>query len=227
MSIYDEITSAKDLVLEVKAHGLSTKLEDICRAQDIFGNSTVEELESLATDNGRYDRHGNPDPFGSCVSGKGGTQETFYQIIFTIWSWQEAAKYYNEHSNPLYIEGRKAVKRCDVLTGENQRLLDNLDTQIKAREEVDIKLRETLKELHVSCIRSYDLQAIRYFLTEQIEAEQEQISRATEDIVANIEQQDSHEYINACDTIKEAKVKLSQYKKLLSNLAEIKGVEVN
>jgi len=115
MSIYDKITTAKDLILEVKAHGLSTKIEDMCRAQDIFGNSTVEGLEALATDNGRRDTNGTPDQFGSWSSGKEGTQKIFYQIIFTIWSWEEATKYYNEHSNPLYIEGRKAIKECGEL----------------------------------------------------------------------------------------------------------------
>lgn len=35
-SIYDKVETAKDLIFEVAAHGLSTKQEDICRAQDIF-----------------------------------------------------------------------------------------------------------------------------------------------------------------------------------------------
>lgn len=81
------------------------------------------------------------------------------------------------------------------------------------------------RELHVSCIRDYDLQAIRFFITQQQGAEQSKIASATDDLVANIERQDSYEYTHACETIKEAKRKLSQYKKLLSNLAEIKGVK--
>lgn len=117
-SIYDNITTAKDLIFEVAAHGLSTKQEDICRAQDIFGNSTIEELAALATDNGRRDENGTPNQFGSWSSGSDGTQKYFYQIIFNIWSWADATKYYNEHSNPLYIEGREAVKERDTLKAE-------------------------------------------------------------------------------------------------------------
>ncbi len=126
MSIYDNIKTAKDLILEVTAHGLSTKQEDICRAQDIFGNSTVEELEALATNNGRRDNDGNPDQLGSWSSGSTGTQKIFYQIIFTIWNWEDATRYYNQHSNPLYIEGREAVKARDALKEEITRKEDSI-----------------------------------------------------------------------------------------------------
>lgn len=44
MSKYDDIKTAAELVAEVRAHGLSLDQEDICRAQDIFGNSPIEEL---------------------------------------------------------------------------------------------------------------------------------------------------------------------------------------
>lgn len=117
-SIYDNIKSAKDLIREVKAHGLSTKIEDICRAQDIFGNSTVGELEALATDTGRRDEDGTPNQFGNWTTGRDGTQGVFYQIIFEIWGWERSTEYYNTHSNPMYIEGRKAVRECDALKEE-------------------------------------------------------------------------------------------------------------
>lgn len=126
-SIYDNIKTAKDLILEVAAHGLSTKQDDICRAQDIFGNSTVEELAALATDNGRRDENGTPNQFGSRCSGSDGTQRYFYQIIFSIWNWRDATKYYNEHSNPLYIEGREAVKECKALKTEIARKDDTIE----------------------------------------------------------------------------------------------------
>ncbi len=126
MSIYDKIKTAKDLVFEVAAHGLSTKQEDINRAQDIFGNSTVEELEALATNNGRRDSNGSPDQFGNWSSGSDGTQKIFYQIIFAIWNWEDATRYYNQHSNPLYIEGREAVKARDTLKEEIIRKEDSI-----------------------------------------------------------------------------------------------------
>lgn len=99
-SIYDNINTATDLVKEVMCHGLSTKAEDICRAQDIFGNSSVEELVSLANDIGRNDEHGNPDPKGSWGSGRKGTQNTFYSIAFSIWNWEDATRFWNQYTNP-------------------------------------------------------------------------------------------------------------------------------
>lgn len=41
MSKYDSIKTAADLVKEVRIKGLSLDQEDICRAQDIFGNAPI------------------------------------------------------------------------------------------------------------------------------------------------------------------------------------------
>ncbi len=144
MSIYDNIKTAKDLIFEVKAHGLSTNIEDMCRAQDIFGNSTVEELEALATDNGRRDADGNPDQFGTWSSGKEGTQKYFYQIIFTIWNWEESTKYYNEHSNKIYIDAMKADR-------ENERLRAAIEKATQAEtnsQEAIADYRQAIRDLH-------------------------------------------------------------------------------
>ncbi len=80
-SIYDDIKTAADLVRHVSVHGLSTKEEDIFRAQDIFGHSTIEELDTLANDIGRNNENGEPDPNGSWSSGRKGTRDTFYFIL--------------------------------------------------------------------------------------------------------------------------------------------------
>ena len=69
-SKYDSIKTAKDLVSEVMMHGFSLNQEDICRAQDIFGHSTIEELVNLANDIGRNDENGTPDPKGTWSSGR-------------------------------------------------------------------------------------------------------------------------------------------------------------
>lgn len=156
MSIYDKIETAKDLILEVKAHGLSTKTEDICRAQDIFGHSTVEELEVLATDTGRRDNDGNPSQFGNWSSGSDGTQKIFYQIIFTIWNWEDATKYYNEHSNPFYIEGRKAVKKCETLASDIERKNKCLNTEIEMGKKTGALLT---KALNKQCELNAELEA--------------------------------------------------------------------
>ena len=41
-SKYDSIKTAAELVKEVRLNGLSLVQEDICRAQDIFGNAPIE-----------------------------------------------------------------------------------------------------------------------------------------------------------------------------------------
>lgn len=86
-SKYDSIKTAADLVAEVAAHGLSTEQEDQNRAADIFGNTSIEELDRLANDIGRNNQNGEPDPKGTWSSSRKGTQETFYFIAFSIWNW--------------------------------------------------------------------------------------------------------------------------------------------
>ena len=68
MSKYDSIKTAAELVKEVRLNGLSLAQEDICRAQDIFGNAPIEELVALANDIGRNNRDGEPDPKGTVSS---------------------------------------------------------------------------------------------------------------------------------------------------------------
>lgn len=99
-SIYDNISTAKELVNYVMVHGMSTKTEDICRMQDIFGNSAVEDLAFLANDIGRDNHDGEPDPKGTMYSGRRATRGTFYSILFSIWNWEDATRFWNTHTNP-------------------------------------------------------------------------------------------------------------------------------
>lgn len=99
-SKYDKIQTARDLVMEVRFHGMSLKQEDIVRAQDIFGNSTIEELNDLANDIGRNNENGEPDPKGTWSSTRVPTRDTFYSILFHIWNWEDATRFWNQHSNP-------------------------------------------------------------------------------------------------------------------------------
>lgn len=80
MSKYDKIETAAELVAEVQLHGLSTNQEDICRAQDIFGNSPLEELARLANEKA--------------------TQRTFYMILSNIWNWEDVTRFWNQYTNP-------------------------------------------------------------------------------------------------------------------------------
>ena len=134
-SIYDKIGSAKELVHEVMVHGFSTKQEDICRAQDIFGNATIEELDELANDIGRNNANGEPDPNGSWSSGRRETRSTFYSILFQIWNWEQATSFWNQHSNPEYKELR-------TLRGENKNLSKQIDAVRVTRDDLMKQLEE-------------------------------------------------------------------------------------
>ena len=104
MSKYDSIKTAAELVAEVRVHGLSLAQEDICRVKDIFGNAPIEDLVALANDIGRNNRNGEPDPKGSMSSNRPATQNTFYSILFRIWHWEDATRFWNQHTNPEHEE---------------------------------------------------------------------------------------------------------------------------
>lgn len=104
MSKYDSIKTAKEMIAEVMIHGLSLDPEDICRVQDIFGNTPMKELADLANDIGRNDADGNPDPNGSWSSTRRETRSTFYMILTHIWNFEEVVRFWNHYTNPEHNE---------------------------------------------------------------------------------------------------------------------------
>lgn len=146
-SIYDNIRTAKELVDIVGVQGLSTKVEDICRAQDIFGRAAIEELVELANDTGRNNENGEPDKNGSWSSNRKATRPIFYQILFQIWHWEDATRFYNQHSNPEYeelktlrTENKKLSGRVENLEAKRDELLAN------AKDASDVILEEMNKK---------------------------------------------------------------------------------
>lgn len=112
-SKYDNIKTATEMVQEVICHGLSTNQEDIIRVQDIFGQSTIGELDRLANDIGRNNEYGEPDPKGTYSSTRHPTRDVFYMILFNIWRWEDATLFWNQHSNPEreeLVDLRKSYK---------------------------------------------------------------------------------------------------------------------
>lgn len=149
-SIYDNIKTARELVSFVKAHGMSTKTEDICRAQDIFGNSTIEELDDLANDIGRNNDDGEPDPKGTWSSGRMETRSTFYSILFHIWNWEDATRFWHQHSNPEYEElkvlreeRRKLGEQVKQLTARRDELLADTKRGTEYIGELNSRLTDT------------------------------------------------------------------------------------
>lgn len=104
-SIYDNIKTPKELVIYVSAHGLSTAVNDIIRAQDIFGQAPISDLVELANDdNQAANKAGRTHSY----------QSTFYMVLFNIWNWEDATRFYNQHTNPepkAWMAATTEVKR--------------------------------------------------------------------------------------------------------------------
>ena len=132
-SIYDNIKTAKDLVSEVMTHGFSTKQEDVIRAQDIFGHSAIEDLVALANDIGRNDENGNPDPKGTWSSGRRETRSTFYSILFQIWNYETATRFWNEHTNPDHERIKELEESNKALRSQLEAKKTECETEHKGR----------------------------------------------------------------------------------------------
>ena len=127
MSKYDSIKTASDLVADVQLNGLSTDQEDICRAQDIFGHTSIEELARLANDTGMNNAQGEPD--------RKATRGTFYMIVTSIWNWEEVTRFWNLYTNPQTEELKELRKEHKKLGGLYDSLLahrDELEAEQKA-----------------------------------------------------------------------------------------------
>lgn len=135
MSKYDNIKTATGLVCEVMVNGLSTAQEDICRAQDIFGRASVEELASLANDIGRNNEKGEPDPKGTWSSGRKATQGAFYSIAFSIWNWEDACRFWNQHTNLQTEQFKEISSKARHLSDENKKLSEQNSELLEGNEE--------------------------------------------------------------------------------------------
>lgn len=156
-SIYDSIKTAEELLKEVAAHGLSTKPEDICRAQDIFGHSEVKELIRLANDNGRLNGFdGEPDPRGTYSSGRVGLSKYFYQVAFHIWSWEDAVRFYNQNSNFVYIDRMEESKALRARVKTQETMIEGLKQDIEGEHN---RCRAAEKETEAANKKIYHLEA--------------------------------------------------------------------
>lgn len=145
-SKYERLRTAEELIQEVRVHGLSTAQEDIVRAQDIFGRSSLDELVKLANDIGRVNEKGESDPNGSWCSGKPGTQNLFYSILFQIWNWEDATRFWNEHTNIATKEARVT----EATNRELKKQVAGLQAQLQAEREEVLKQKAAVVEYQQS-----------------------------------------------------------------------------
>lgn len=171
MSKYDSIKTAADLISEVQGHGLSTVQDDLNRAADIFGNSSVEELDRLANDIGRNNQNGEPDPKGSWSSSRKATQGTFYMIASAIWNWEDVTRFWNLHTNPEreeLIEARAKIKELskegkekgEALLSEHKAVLE----ERKRACDLEAEVNRLKAKLHDAKMNEMELKARLYDL---------------------------------------------------------------
>lgn len=175
-SIYDSIKTAAELVSYVSVHGFSTKDEDICRAQDIFGHSTIGELVDLANDIGRSNENGEHDPNGSWGNGRKGTRDTFYWIAFKIWSWEDAVRFWNMHTNPEHErlkivreDNKDKEKKIAYLHKEIDKEQEKRRFETETALDADRKVRHLEAELHARDMTIMELKAELYDLMKAME----------------------------------------------------------
>ena len=135
-SKYDNIKTAAELITEVQLHGLSLAQEDICRAQDIFGHTSIDELARLANDIGRDNEKGEPDPKGTRCSGRKATQGTFYSIISSIWNWEEVTRFWNTYTNPQTEDLKRNRDAYDFVVEGNKKLKNENDELKEQRDDL-------------------------------------------------------------------------------------------
>ena len=149
MSKYDDIKNPKDLLLEVTAHGLSMDQEDICRAQDIFGRAPISNLVELA----------------------GESYSTFYMILFNIWNWEDATRFYNEHTLRYPAKIRDLESKKEELEAEITRQKEEVrkehqkcNTETYARLDAENRNQVLEAEVHDRDMTIMELKAKLYDL---------------------------------------------------------------
>ena len=118
---YDNIETAKDLIREVISHGFSTQQHDRARAQDIFGRESIDNLARLANSEEE-------------ISGKY-VGSMFYFIAFNIWNWEDATRFYNEHTLAVGVKLREMKAQLEAERKELNHVKDERNEYAKVNTE--------------------------------------------------------------------------------------------
>lgn len=166
-SIYDTLKTPKELVTYVMAHGLSTAVNDICRVQDIFGRAPIADLVELANDdNQAANKAGRTHSY----------QSTFYMVLFHIWNWEDATRFYNQHTNPepkawmaattaAKAEAQQATSALKDLQKKHDKLWEDINTLGKAKLEQEQRAGRAETQLAAAQQTILELKAKLYDLT--------------------------------------------------------------
>ena len=118
-----------------------------------------DRLVALANYIGRNNRDGEPDPKGTVSSTRPATQNTFYSILFRIWHWEDATRFWNQHTNPEREEVVELRAKLKAEMAEHSKTKEALHEQVRRTEEEHQKVlseRSSVCELKVkvTCLDS-------------------------------------------------------------------------
>ena len=95
----------------------------------------MQDLVALANDIGRNNENGDPDPKGTWSSGRHETRSTFYFVLFKIWNWEDAVRFWNQHSSPEHEGVKELQAKLKAEKEEHQKVLSERSSvcELKAK----------------------------------------------------------------------------------------------
>ena len=147
----EQVKTAAELISLISWQGIPTDTESICKMQDIIGHSTEGELIALAQDDGLERRDGS-----TRSTGRRGTQKEMMLLLFTIWDWERATRFYNQHVNPEYRMMKDAEAQAAIWKERAEKqeaaAVYNMEHWGEADERAD-KAEKELKEAQAEIMR--------------------------------------------------------------------------
>lgn len=168
MKKFEELENVRELIDYVRMNGVPTDQEKICRMQDIVGHSSEQELASLANNDGTEEKDGQ-----KWSTGRRGTRADFYHLLFHIWNWEDAVRFFNRHTDPTIKAMRANLQKVNAEYDSVKKLYENEHLERTAVEKIkaehfealckaDKELVELKKELEAKDLEIMKLKAKLY-----------------------------------------------------------------
>lgn len=139
----EQVKTAAELITLISWQGIPTDTESICTMQDIIGHTAQDELIALAQDDGLERR----DDGSTWSTGRRGTQKEMMSLLFTIWHWEDATRFYNNHVNPIAQENKAKAAQADTYKARAKKAEEAAQHNMQIWEEADARADKAEKEL--------------------------------------------------------------------------------
>lgn len=138
----EQVKTARELITLISWQGIPTDVESICTMQDIIGHTTQDELIRLAQDDG-LDRRED----GTWSTGRRGTQKDTMALLFTIWHWEDATRFYNNHVNPVARENKEKAAQVEIYKDKLEKATEAAQHNMEIWEEADERAEKAERQL--------------------------------------------------------------------------------